>query len=80
MKLVIFSAESKVEHDIAWIEANTPDGNFVIQSEHASVVLILSAKKECIYCFTTGKQESFIPENGGLLRVTKDLITVLLYC
>ena len=79
MKLIITTQESFTEHDIVWIEANTTLGNFVIQPDHAPTILILEAQKACIYCLKTGKQESFIPARGGILRVTPHHITALLY-
>ena len=79
MKLIIISILQTIEHEIAWVEANTPLGNFVIQPNHAPLMLLLSAQKECLYCLSTGKQESFIPERGGILRITPQEITAIMY-
>ena len=78
MKLIILSPESKIEHEVVWIEANTPDGNFVIQPQHTPTTLVLSAGKDLIYCFKTGKHESITPEKGGILHITRKEATVLL--
>ena len=79
MKFFIISKEQTIEHEVVWVEANTPIGNFVIQPDHAPLVLLLSEQKECLYCLPTGKQEAFILERGGLLRITPQEITALVY-
>ena len=78
IKLVIISPTSKEEYEVAWIEANTPKGNFVIQPEHIPTTLMLSPNKELIYCFQTGKHETITPENGGILHITRTESTLLL--
>jgi F0F1-type ATP synthase epsilon subunit len=76
--LKIVSPTSKTELEVAWIEANTSEGNFIIQPEHMPTTLVLSAGKELLYCFQTGKHETITPEKGGLLHITRTEATVLL--
>ena len=78
IKLIIISTTSKTEHEVVWIEANTPDGNFVIQPEHIPTTLMLSPGKELIYCFQTGKHETIVPEKKGVLHITRTKVTILL--
>ena len=78
MKLVILSPESRQEHQVVWIEINTPDGNFVIQPKHIPTTLLLSPGKNFIYCFKTGKHETIRPEKGGVLHITRQEMIVLL--
>lgn len=79
MKLKIVQPTSQREYEVVWIEANTPDGNFVIQAGHATTTLVLSGDSDLIYCFKTGKQETFkINKDGAILSVTANLSTVLM--
>lgn len=61
---------------VAWIEVNTPAGNFVIQPGHAPTILILSQSKEMNFRLANGKQESFIVERG-ILEVTRSSATLI---
>lgn len=78
IKLIIISPTSKIEHEVVWIEANTPDGNFVIQPGHIPTTLMLSPGKELVYCFQTGKHETINLKKGGILHLTRKNATVLL--
>lgn len=78
MKLTILSLQKKEEHNIAWIEINTPDGNVIIQPEHAPTTFILSAEKECIYCLKTGKHETLIIKKTTILQVSRKEVFLML--
>lgn len=78
IKLKIISPSSKTEHLVAWIEANTPEGNFIIQPNHIPTTLMLAPNKELIYCFQTGKHETLKLEKPGILHFTRKEATVLL--
>lgn len=78
INLKIISTTSKIEHEVVWIEANTPEGNFIIQPDHIPTTLMLSPGKELVYCFQTGKHETITPDKGGILHVTRTESTVLL--
>jgi F0F1-type ATP synthase epsilon subunit len=79
MILKIIQPTQQKEYEVVWIEANTPDGNFVIQEGHAPTTLVLSAKSDLRYCFKTGKQEVLvIKENDAILSVTPHISTVLM--
>ena len=77
MNFYIISPFEKKTHSVAWLEINTPLGNYVIQPGHVPMILTLSANKELIYCLTSGKQESFIVKQG-LIEITRTTATVLL--
>lgn len=77
MKLLIVSPFAKKSFDVAWIELNTPIGNFVIQPGHAPMVLTLSPYKEITFCLTSGKQESFAIKQG-IIDITRTQATLLL--
>ncbi len=78
MKLTIVSLKGKSEHHVAWIEVNTPDGNFVIQPQHAPTTFILSEQKDFTYCLTTGKLETFTIERSALLSVERHSALLLI--
>lgn len=78
MKLKILSQTKSEEHEVVWVEANTLEGNFVIQKGHAATALVLEAQKELLYGLKTGKQDSIKLEKGGILHVTPELVTALL--
>lgn len=78
MKLVIVTPELHKEHEVVWVEINTPEGNFVIQAGHIETTFILSARKPLLYCFKTGKREIITLEKCGILNVTKQCIMALL--
>jgi F0F1-type ATP synthase epsilon subunit len=77
MKLFMVSLDDKKSFDIAWLEVNTPTGNFVMQRGHAPMILILSPNKPLIYCLQNGQQESTTIQ-GGILHITREQATVVL--
>jgi F0F1-type ATP synthase epsilon subunit len=77
MKLVIMSPFTKKKFDVAWIELNTPVGNFIIQPGHAPTLLALSPHKEIVFCLSSGKQESYVIKQG-IIDITRTGATLLL--
>lgn len=77
MKLFVVSPFGKKIFDIAWVELNTPVGNFVIQPGHAPMMLTLSPNREIIFCLNSGKQESFIIKQG-IIDISRTSATLLL--
>ena len=78
MKLTIISAEKVVTEEIAWLEANTIQGNFVIQAEHEPTTFLLVPGKEFIFRLKTGKQKIWLLEQGAILDVTRTTAQLLL--
>lgn len=77
MKLFMVSLSDKKSLDIAWLEVNTAEGNFVMQRGHAPMILVLSPNKPLVYCLQNGIQES-TTISGGILHITRDQATVVL--
>jgi F0F1-type ATP synthase epsilon subunit len=77
MKLHIISPIDKKTYTIAWLEINTPIGNFVIQPGHIPTMLTLSPHKPLIFRLRTGKQETLLVQQG-FVDITRDVATVLL--
>jgi F0F1-type ATP synthase epsilon subunit len=77
MQLVMVTPNKKEIITIAWIELNTPSGNYVIQPGHAPTILALSKEQPLIYCLKNGKQE-IVMVNQGVAQITRNQVTVLL--
>lgn len=78
MKLTIISMKGKSEHHVAWVEVNTPDGNFVIQPRHSPTTFILSEQKGFTYCLATGKLETITIERPAVLSVNRHSALLLM--
>ncbi len=76
MYLHISSPSEKRDIDIAWIEFNTPVGNFVVQPEHAPMVVSLMPMSYVHYRLTTGKEETK-KVIQGVIHVKRDGVTLL---
>lgn len=76
MKLNIVSPFTKKTFDIAWLEINTPVGNFVIQPGHAPMIVTLTPFKEVTICLTSGKQENYLVKQG-IVDITRTTVTLL---
>lgn len=77
MRLRIATPLEKHELEIAWIEINTPVGNFIIQPEHAPMIITLSPMSAINYRLTSGKEETK-KVMQGIAHVERDHITLLI--
>lgn len=77
MHLHIVSPLRTVAYNIAWVELNTDAGNFVIQSGHAPMLLVLSPHKEIVFRLKNGKDESIIAPQG-IAEVTRESVTLII--
>ncbi len=78
LQLLLISPTKHVEYQVVWLEVNTPSGNYFVQPQHAPTTFILEANKPLLFCFPTGKQESFTPEKNGILHITRTSATALI--
>lgn len=62
--------------NVAWLEVNTPVGNFVIQRGHAPTIIALEPGKPVLYSLKNGKEESLII-NRGIVEITRDSVMLL---
>lgn len=76
MEFRIVTPQETLIYAVAWIEVNTPAGNFVIQPGHAPTILILEKGKEMNFRLVNGKQESLLVERG-ILEVTRSAATLI---
>lgn len=76
MRLSIISSFATIEKEIDWLDVNTLSGNFVIQPEHAPMILILQNNSAAILGLSTGKQENLLFKRG-ILHVERKSVTIL---
>lgn len=77
MELTIISPAKKETLEIAWVEINTPTGNYVIQEGHAPTAFILSSDKLLTYALKNGRQENILIEQG-IIDISRTGALVLL--
>lgn len=77
MQLHIVSSDKQESIEVAWVECNTPTGNYVIQAGHAPMILTLSPKQPLVYAHKNGKEEILMVERG-IAEITRSQITILL--
>ena len=77
MKLEIVSSSEHTIYQIAWLELNTPMGNFIIQMGHAPTILSLSPGKLITFRLNSGKQQT-IKVQHGIARIARDAATIIL--
>lgn len=64
MELILISPEYELTKSIAWIEINTPRGNYIIQKGHAPFIIPLSSQAPLTYQLESGKKETILVESG----------------
>ena len=69
IELTLLSLNKKKEVTVAWIELNTPDGNFVVQPGYTPAVFLVSAGAEFIYKLKNGKEEVIVPAEQSLFKI-----------
>lgn len=79
MELTIVSPFEKKVIQIAWIEVNTPVGNFVMQRGHAPMIVSLSPNNNITMCLANGKHETLAAQQGGLLEINRTQARLLLH-
>ena len=77
MKFSLIGPDLKKTYDILWLEVETSLGNFVIQSGHAPLILIVKPQHEIIFCLENETVEKQIVP-GGILEITRTHATLLL--
>ena len=77
MKLTIHTPSTDVTYFVAWIEINTPMGNYIIQEGHAPTILTLSPFKPLIFRLKTGKQET-VTVYHGTIEIKRESATIIM--
>lgn len=77
MDLHIISPEYELTKKIAWIELNTPQGNYIIQQGHIPFIIPLLAHAPLTFQLESGKQQT-IEVLDGIAEVTRTQVTVII--
>lgn len=77
MKLEIVSATEHTTYQVAWLELNTPVGNFIIQMGHAPTIFSLTPHKPITFRLKSGKQKT-INAYHGVAQIFRESVMILL--
>jgi len=77
MKLILSTPLKRSEYSVAWLEINTPTGNYVIQKGHAPIILILSPGQSLTFRLKTGKKETLLVKHG-VAKIDRTSATIVM--
>ena len=77
MKLQIITTQRVIEHEVFWIELNTPAGNMIVQQGHAPMMIELQSGHELLYQKEDGAQDS-IMITQGIAHIMRHEVKILL--
>lgn len=77
MKLQIITTQRMIEHEIEWIELNTPAGNMVVQNGHSPMMIELSSGHELLFKKEDGTQDSIMIIQG-IAHIKRHEVKILL--
>jgi F0F1-type ATP synthase epsilon subunit len=77
MQLQIIGINQKDLFNITWVELQTKVGNFIIQREHAPMIIELQPKSQIRFCLDTSKQMVF-DISAGFAHITRKDVTILI--
>lgn len=77
MEFILISPTSTKKMDISWIEVETLEGSFVIQSGHAPMILIPAPNKELTIKLKDGVT-TVMTVAGGILEINRNKALLLL--
>ena len=77
MKLKIITTKKSIEHEVDWVELQTPSGNIVVAQGHAPVLIELKSGHELEYQVTDGRVESILIIQG-VAHIQRFQVTILL--
>lgn len=77
MTFSIISPTSQKKMQVSWLEIQTLEGNLIIQSGHAPIIIVLAPNKELTIQSENGTTTTMtIP--GGILEANREKATLLL--
>jgi F0F1-type ATP synthase epsilon subunit len=76
MELELISPEQKTSITVAWVELNTPTGNYIIQPGHIPMIIPLTADQPFTFQNKSGKQES-CDVASGIAHVERTKVTII---
>ena len=78
MQLQIVGVNQKELFNVSWVELQTKVGNFIIQPEHAPMILELQSNSQIRFCLDNSKQAVFEISTGGFAHITRQNVTILI--
>lgn len=78
MKLIVTTPTKQEIFDIAWLECETPSGNFVVKRGHKPMIVTIEYQNPLKILLRSGKQHMIPVHQGGIVHVNRDEIRVLL--
>ena len=63
--------------NIAWLELDTPVGNFIILPEHAPTILTIAKNSNVRFGLSNGKHD-FVSISQGIASIKREKITILI--
>lgn len=78
MKLHIVDPEQSQTFEVTWIDIYTPQGNMIVQPEHAPTIQMLIPGKPLTFRLKTGKEESIMLIRNGIIEITRTDATAVL--
>lgn len=78
MQLHVIGIDQKEEFKVLWVELQTRVGNFIIQPEHAPMIVELQPESQIRFCLENSKQKT-IDIASGFAHVTRELVTILIH-
>jgi len=79
MQLQIVGVNQKELFSVSWVELQTKVGNFIIQPEHAPMIVELQANSQIRFCLENNKQAVFEIGAGGFAHITRQDVTILIH-
>jgi len=76
MKLNVISPHAQTLYSIVWLEINTPEGNMVIQKDHAPMIIEIEPNSELLFMLESGKQMGIVVLQG-FMHITRQDIKLL---
>ncbi len=77
MQLQIIGVNQKDVYQVTWVELQTKVGNFIIQPEHAPMIVELQPKSQIRFCLETSKQ-MVVDISAGFAHITRQDVTILI--
>ena len=78
MKLLIISPQHQEAYIVEWVEAHTPQGDVVIKSGHAPMIVTLLPNKKFNFLTKTGEEKTIFLESPGFLEIDRTTVTALI--
>ena len=77
MNLFVITAHKSEQLSIAWLEIDTPSGNFVLQEGHAPDIFVLSENQPLTFRLANGKTQTLYARHG-IVECSRDTIKLLI--